>query len=358
MQKRFLLVALSFCVGIGIHWNCSQPITGTESTTENAAEQAAEQVADSAAEKVADQAAESVTDSGAEKTTETTPETPGEQVAENPPTEGTSDTLYKRLGEEAGIRGAVKIFLGKVIGDAKINGYFLHTALQAQRLEDCLVKQIAQAAGGPQKYDCKDMKSAHAGMGISKQDFTDLVGHLVDTLKTAKVAQADIDTIAGVLGPMEKDIVEDATNDKTIYQRVGRKPGIIGVITDFVGRVVADSKINAFFAKADAVRLGTCLVRQVCGATGGPCQYGKEFTTNPTGGALDDKTLEVLKTACQDMKTSHKGLGIAKADFDALAGHLVDALKKAGAAQADIDAIVKVLTPMCPDIVEKDSCTP
>lgn len=327
MQKKILLIVLSLITVVSIHWNCGRPTTGTEATTE--------QTADA---------------SGDEQAKEATPEV----VAETP-TEGTSDTLYKRLGEEAGIRTVTKDFLGRVLGDAKINGFFLHTALQAQRLEDCLVKQIGQAVGGPQKYDCKDMKTAHTGMGISKQDFTDLVGHLVEALKKAGVKQADIDTIAGVLGPMDKDIVEDATNNKTIYQRVGRKPSIVAVITDFVTRVVTDSKINAFFAKADAVRLGTCLVRQVCGATGGPCQYGKEFTTNPTGGALDDKTLEVLKSACKDMKSSHTGLGIAKADFDVLVGHLVDALKKANVAQADIDTIGKVLGPMCSDIVEKDA---
>jgi hemoglobin len=61
--------------------------------------------------------------------------------------------------------------------------------------------------GGPCKYTGKDMKSAHAGMGIKEADFNALVEDLVGALDKFKVAAADKNTLLGVLGPMKGDIV-------------------------------------------------------------------------------------------------------------------------------------------------------
>jgi truncated hemoglobin YjbI len=259
-----------------------------------------------------------------------------------PPTE----PVYDRLGKAKGVETVVTDFLTRVKGDSKINGYFLNSTLDEAHLKDCLVNQIGSATGGPEKYECRSMKEAHAGLGISKQDFDDLVGHLTDALKAAEVDQKDIDTIVGVLGPMEKDIVEDPSNDQTIYQRVGRKPAIEQVVLAFHSRVMNDTRINSFFAAVSADRLATCLVRQVCGATGGPCQYGKEIPEADPG----------VISPCRDMKESHADLRITKADFDALAEDLVAELDAAGVTLEDRNTIVSVISPMCTDIVEGGVC--
>jgi hemoglobin len=267
----------------------------------------------------------------------------GSDSSSNKPVE---EPLYYRLGGAPAVQAVVGDFLTRVKADPKINGYFLNASLDAQHLSDCLVKQIGEATGGPEKYDCKSMKAAHADLGISKQDFDDLVGHLTDALTAAKVDAKDIDTIAGVLLPMESDIVTDGSNDKTIYQRIGRKPAIQAVITDFHARVAADTAINSFFATTDANRLATCLVRQVCMATGGPCKYGDEIPDAEPG----------VKSACRPMKDSHVGLNIAYADFQQLVSDLVAALDAAKVPADDKNAILSALAPMCSDIVEKDTC--
>ena len=307
---------------------------------------------DAATDVVADTGAATDTgaanDTGGAADTDTTATDAGETTDAGTADADVTETLYDRLGKAAGIETVVKAFVGKVVADPKINGYFLNSTLDGAKLISCLVKQIGQATGGPEKYDCKDMKTAHKNMGVSKADFDDLVGHLVQALKDAKVAQADIDTIASVLLPMEKDIVEDPTNNKTVYQRVGRRPAIEKVVDEFIGTVVKNPAINSFFGKANAARLKTCLVRQVCGIDG-PCQYGKEPAAGEVG--VSDKDV------CKDMKTMHKGMGIAHADFAALVGDLVKVLTANKVTAADIDALAGVLGPMCSDIVEKDGCT-
>ena len=120
-------------------------------------------------------------------------------------------TLYQRLGERKAIVAVVDDFVANCAKDTRINKFFAVTAKDPARLaafKNNLVDQICEASGGPCKYTGRDMKTAHAGMGISNADFDALVEDLVKTLNTFKVAAADQKTLLGVLGPMRAQIVE------------------------------------------------------------------------------------------------------------------------------------------------------
>ena len=121
------------------------------------------------------------------------------------------DSLYKSLGGKKAITAVVDDFVGRVAGDNRINHFFKDTAADPDRLvrfKSLLVDQICEAAGGPCKYTGKDMKSAHAGMGITEADFNALVEDLVTTLDKFQVKEEDKKALLGVLGPMKSDIVE------------------------------------------------------------------------------------------------------------------------------------------------------
>jgi len=120
-------------------------------------------------------------------------------------------TLYDRLGGKPAITAVVDEFVGNCAGDKRINTFFAATAANKDRLtkfKENLVNQICEASGGPCKYTGKDMKAAHAGMGVTGADFDALVEDLVKALDKFKVAKADKDTLLGVLGPMKAQIVE------------------------------------------------------------------------------------------------------------------------------------------------------
>jgi hemoglobin len=122
-----------------------------------------------------------------------------------------NDALYKSLGGKKAIVAVVDDFVGRVAADDRINSFFKGTAADPKRLamfKKNLVDQICEASGGPCKYKGKDMKTAHAGMGISSADFDALVGDLVATLDKFMVKDGDKQALLGVLGPMKKDIVE------------------------------------------------------------------------------------------------------------------------------------------------------
>src|SRR4029079_2982876 len=113
-----------------------------------------------------------------------------------------------------------------------------------------------------------------------------------------------------------------AAKEKSLYDRLGGKKAITAVVDEFVSRVAADNRINAFFAKtaSDPKRLKEFkgkLVDQICEASGGPCKYkGK------------------------DMKSANMGMGISGGDFDALVGDLVGALDKFMVPQHEKDQLL------------------
>ena len=126
-------------------------------------------------------------------------------VGANPAPAQAGKTLYDRLGGQAAIVAVVDDFVGNVAADKRINGFFAHADIPHLKME--LVSQICQATGGPCVYTGKDMKTAHAGMGIRSRDFNALVGDLGKTLKKFKVPKKEQGQLVAILAPMKKDIV-------------------------------------------------------------------------------------------------------------------------------------------------------
>jgi hemoglobin len=60
---------------------------------------------------------------------------------------------------------------------------------------------------------------------------------------------------------------------RSLYDRLDGKEAVVAVVDDFVGRVAADGRINAKFARTDTPRIKAMLVEQLCAATGGPERY-------------------------------------------------------------------------------------
>jgi hemoglobin len=117
---------------------------------------------------------------------------------------------------------------------------------------------------------------------------------------------------------------------KTLYERLGGMPAITAVVDDFVGNVARDKRINGFFAQANIPRLKFLLVQQICQASGGPCIY--------TG---------------RDMKSTHRGMGIADRHFNALVQDLGRTLNKFRLPAWEQKELVAALAPPKKDIVER-----
>ena len=114
-------------------------------------------------------------------------------------------SLYDRLGGYNAISAVVDDFVGNVAADKRINKFFANANIP--RLRRQLADQICVAAGGPCIYTGRDMKSAHAGMGVRSSDFNALVQDLGKALNKFKVPAREQRELVAILAPMKKDIV-------------------------------------------------------------------------------------------------------------------------------------------------------
>lgn len=121
-----------------------------------------------------------------------------------------------------------------------------------------------------------------------------------------------------------------AQEEPSLYDRLGGQDAIAAVVDEMLKNVVADRRINRFFAEADHLtRLRSLLIEQICQATGGPCTYSG-----------------------RSMQDAHRGLGISDADFAALVEDLVRALDALGVPAREKNELLALLAPMRADIVE------
>ncbi len=146
---------------------------------------------------------------------------------------------------------------------------------------------------------------------------------------TVLVLAAGVSFAAGA-PPAKQVAAKETPAKKSLFERLGGKPAVEAVIDDFLGRVAKDERINARFAVGHVPRLRQRLVELVCAGTGGPCVYSG-----------------------RDMKSSHAGMGITNAQFDALVGHLVATLDKFKVPAQEKGELLAILGPMRGVIVEE-----
>lgn len=122
---------------------------------------------------------------------------------------------------------------------------------------------------------------------------------------------------------------------KSLYERLGGMPAITAVTSGLVDRILADARINAWFAhaaasKEEAVRYKASLANFVCKSVGGPCTY-----TGP------------------DMVAAHKGRGVTGAAFDAVVEDLTAVLDELKVPAAEKNELLGALGPLKSQIVQR-----
>ena len=114
-----------------------------------------------------------------------------------------------------------------------------------------------------------------------------------------------------------------AAEQKSLYERLGGYDAIAASVDDFFGRLAGDKLNGRFLATLSDERKKIArqlTVDYICEKSGGPCFY-----------------------LGRDMKETHEGMGITKADWDASIVHLnatLDKFQVDGDARADFVALV------------------
>ena len=81
-------------------------------------------------------------------------------------------TLYQRLGGYDAIAAVTDEFIGRLATDEQEKRFFIGFSTDSKtRIRQLIVDLICKSTGGPCVYSGRDMKTAHAGAGITKSDW-------------------------------------------------------------------------------------------------------------------------------------------------------------------------------------------
>ncbi|RUO21221.1 group 1 truncated hemoglobin [Aliidiomarina iranensis] len=116
--------------------------------------------------------------------------------------------------------------------------------------------------------------------------------------------------------------------DDSLYQQLGGTAGIEQIVEDTLFNSIDDRRIRHHFTEVDMVRLHEKLSEQICELAGGPCVY--------TG---------------DDMVKSHTGMGVTRADFNALVEAMQLAMDDNNVSVTAQNRLLALLAPMHHEIV-------
>jgi hemoglobin len=114
--------------------------------------------------------------------------------------------IYERIGGASSVSAAVDRFYEKIWADPRLADYF--EGIDRARLKAHQRAFMLTTVGGPQVYNGREMREAHAGLGITDAAFDQVLTHLATTLTELGVDETIIDEITGALAPLRADIVE------------------------------------------------------------------------------------------------------------------------------------------------------
>lgn len=119
-----------------------------------------------------------------------------------------------------------------------------------------------------------------------------------------------------------------STADATLYERLGKKPGIEQIASDIWDNHISNPIINNRYAASDPVKVKRLVTELCCAGFGGPEEY--------TG---------------LDMISSHKGKNINEAEFIAVCDDVLKALDTNKVDQREKDEVLCILYSMKAEIV-------
>lgn len=118
-------------------------------------------------------------------------------------------SLYARLGGYDAVAAVVDDFIGRLVADKRFSKFFVgHSTDSLKKIRQHIVDQFCAAAGGPCHYTGRDMKTTHAGLGITEDDWNAAAAHLVESLDKFKVQKAEKDELLAFVTTLKKDIVD------------------------------------------------------------------------------------------------------------------------------------------------------
>lgn len=120
-------------------------------------------------------------------------------------------SLFDRIGGQTAVAELVDDFYGRVCEDSDLAPFFQHASIE--KLIRMQNEFFCAALGGPIDYSGVDLAHAHHGRGIGRIQFGRFVEHLLGTLQSRGINDADAREIISRIATYEEEITSDTSED-------------------------------------------------------------------------------------------------------------------------------------------------
>ncbi len=257
--------------------------------------------------------------------------------------------LLARLGGRPALQALAASMIERQLGTSSINAYFRNASVDQARMELCMGALFEQLAspGSTAATDlgCEtDMQAAHAGLGTSRADMDDWLAQFDAAAASVGIAPGDFDELLALIGAASGGIVEDPENDATLYQRLGRRPGIWAAVQTFSTKLAMNAQVSRYFLNDDGIPeysevFAVCLAR-LLGSLDGPFVYGEEFPLEPALFEAGRNCRGMVESHEDSVSAPPQSSPIGPDEFLEVALALVSALEYHEVPPADIDLLV------------------
>jgi hemoglobin len=114
-------------------------------------------------------------------------------------------SIYDTIGGDRSVSETVEKFYAKLRSDPDLAEFFERT--DVGELETRQRMFLTAALGGPDAYEGRDMRAAHAHLKITEVAFDLFLGHLAESLAEIGTTPARIAEVMGALEPLRLEIV-------------------------------------------------------------------------------------------------------------------------------------------------------
>jgi hemoglobin len=120
-------------------------------------------------------------------------------------------SLFDRLGGSSGIEHIVEEVAGRHLENPVIAARFRPYLEQPQKLQELkvhLARFLEMGSGGPQRYEGRDMRSAHLGMNISPSEYMAAMDDIMAALAHAGIDEQTRKDVLAIAWSLKGDIIQ------------------------------------------------------------------------------------------------------------------------------------------------------
>ena len=119
-------------------------------------------------------------------------------------------TLYQRLGGYDVIAGIIDDLYARMRSDPKLQRFSAGRSVDSKnRARQLFVDQICALSGGPCIYIGRDMKTSHAGLGITESEWNVTMQYTAAALEKFNIQAKEKEEFLGIFERYREDIIEE-----------------------------------------------------------------------------------------------------------------------------------------------------